>query len=119
VPISLISEEREDDIHKPTVTFSDDITITPVAPAIFSSNQLLSHVLSSSHTTIWGVIKLVNGLDKMREGNLSYLEVFPRIEKRHRLWSEVSRDHKFSALASGGGGSMSQTAHIRGEMKYG
>jgi hypothetical protein len=39
-------------IHKPTVTFSDDITITPVAPAIFSSNQLLSHVLSSGHATI-------------------------------------------------------------------
>jgi len=34
----------------------------------------------------------------MSEGDL-YLEAFPRIEKRHRLCSEVSRDHKFSALA--------------------
>ena len=91
-------------IHKPTVTFSDGSTIAPVAPTIFSSNQLRSHVLSSGHTTIWSVIRLVDRIDKMSEGN-QYLEVFPRIEKRHRLWSEVSRDHKFSALAAGSRGS--------------
>jgi hypothetical protein len=101
VSISLILEEREDDIHKPTLTFSDiGITITPAAPGIFSSNQLRSHRLSSGHTTIWSVIQLVDDLDKMSEGD-PYLEVFTRVEKRHRLWSEVSRDHKFSALAAG------------------
>lgn len=107
--------------HKPTFTLSDiGITIAPAAPAIFSSNQLRSHLLSSGHTTICSVIQLVDGLDNMSGGDLIYLEVFPRIEKRHRLWSEVSRDHKFSALATGSGGCiMSQTAHIiRGE-QYG
>jgi hypothetical protein len=49
----------------PIVTFSDIITIAPVAPAIFSSNQLRSHFLSSGHNTIWSVIRLVDGLDKM------------------------------------------------------
>lgn len=73
-----------------------------MAPAIFSSNQLRSHFLSSGHNTIWSDHKLqfVDGLDK------------------------VSRDHKFSALALavGSGGCMSQSGlgaySIRGE-KYG
>jgi hypothetical protein len=53
VSISLIWEEGEDDIHKPVVTLSVyAVTITPVAPAIFSNNQLRSLVLSSGRTTI-------------------------------------------------------------------
>lgn len=63
--ISLILEKREDDIQKPTVTLSvNAVTITPVAPAIFSSNQLRSDVLSSGRITIWSVVQFVDGLDK-------------------------------------------------------
>ncbi len=88
-----------------------------MAPAIFSSNQLLSHFLSSGHATIWCLIQLVSlsvASIKMSEGDL-YLEVFPCVEKSHRIWSEVSRDHKFSASAAGGGENIGQTAHIKGE----
>jgi hypothetical protein len=46
VSISSILQEQEDDT---TVTLSENaVTIAPVAPAIFSSNQLRSPVLSSS-----------------------------------------------------------------------
>jgi hypothetical protein len=88
----------------------------PVAPVIFSSNQLRSHFLSSGHATIWNLVQLVDALDKTGGGDL-YLEVFPRAEKRHRIWPEVPRDHKFPALAAGGGDGTSQTAHRRGEKR--
>jgi len=79
------------------------VYLADIGITITQRHQLSSPATSSAQTSYLPAIKqsgvviqyrFVDGLDKMSEGDL-YLEVFPRIEKRHRLWSEVSETTSF------------------------